>query len=327
MSSKLIFCLHGISDRGEIEVPFEFSSIKFYCDLGFRLIHPVNAVDQRILRPDKLTGTICKDKLIPRRIKGGQDVFVENMDAEINKLKYVPNQSTGKIKLNNMVFKVSLTDMSEPIFFQNFGLHLCKSTGESIKLMGIDDFYRILKDKARSLRRLINDTFFSYSDIFGFLRDAIARFDLDPSRTEICMFTCRGFEPGAPGQTPMALDVRRGGGFKDVHYDEMLFLENGVALVSQKVFHEYNVGEKYNPKFIPIANEVSKLILSSRFDNDLKLSKDKMFSERPLSVNIGYSVYGGKYKRNHKTHRSSLRKYRLRRRTKRERRKIKKRMK
>lgn len=321
MTSKLIFCAHGVSSRDrEIEVPFEFSSMQFYCDLGFKLMHPVSRLGD-LLDPRFLTDAICKNKVIPRRIKDGEYVEILDMEREINKLKYLP-KSNGKIKLNDMLFIVSVTDRQEIIFRENFGLYYCKPSGEIIKLYDIDFLYGLLEKKARELRKRVEMTSLNYLDVFVLLRDSIARLGINPSRTEICMFTCRVFETGPrPGQTPISFLETRGrrvGGninnkLNLLSYDNMLFLENGVSMVSEEIFNEYNSDEKYNPKFIPIADEVAKLITtfseSSLFHSESNLSNPKSFYEEnkkyselesqiinPNPVNI----YGGKNNKNKK---------------------------
>jgi hypothetical protein len=207
MGSKIIFCAHGLSSRDrEVEIPFEFKSMQFYCDLGFKIMHPINSKNKMPISPHLLTEKICKNKLIPTRIKDEENILILNMETELNKLKYIPDEN-GKIKLNDMLFTLSVKDIQEIILRETIGLYHCNSVGTINKLMNVEDLYLCLERKSKELNIPVLQTKFSYHEIFNLFRDAMARFNIDPSTTEICMFTCRGFDKDKhpPGQTPIAI--------------------------------------------------------------------------------------------------------------------------
>ena len=218
MTSKIIFCAHGVTSPDKmIEIQFEFAEMKFYCDAGFRLMQPSilshDPSNPKLLKPYLLIETIATNKLIPRRIKSGEWIYIQSMDTEINKLKYVADPTTGKIKLNDMLFSVSVTDRHKGIFRENFGIYFCKPDGEIRKLMGIDDLFDFISRKAKLLRQPVTTTRLNYRDVFMLLRDLIATKigpddNFNPEKTEICMFTCRGFDADQdpPGQQPITIN-------------------------------------------------------------------------------------------------------------------------
>lgn len=316
--NKLIFACHGISSEDKmINVPFEFSSIYFFCDLGFKLMEPHDVFDNKI-RPDLLTTSICLNKLIPRRLNSAGDyIKVLKMDEEIDKLNYRPDEQ-GNILLNVMGFNISMADRRVPLHYLNFGVHFCNAAGATRKILGFDELYGMLASKAREQRQSVESTMFNYNDVFGLLRDVTARLRLDPSTTDIAMFSCRSFSESSPGQVPLfsmpmsysisSVGNRRGGFKRDPSdvYSEMLFLDNGVAMVSQDVFRRYNIMEPYNPEFIPIADNFVKLL--AEYNNERRNVKSLTAQYGEESIYRPIEVAGGS--RKSKKHRGRHNKYR-----------------
>jgi hypothetical protein len=316
--NKLIFACHGIASEDKIiEVPFEFSSIYFFCDLGFTLIQPINLLNG-VMRPDLLVDSICQNKLIPRRLDSNRKYTnIIRMDEEIGKLKYRPDEG-GKIQLNYMRFRISMRDRSTPFLYQNFGVYFCNAAGEIRKILGFDELYGMLEAKAREKRQPVEIAVFTYNDVFGLLRDVTARLRIDPTNTDIAMFSCRSFSPSSPEQIPLSTyrippTYKITGGSKrnlSDEYSNMLFLESGVAMVSEEIFNRYNTMQPYNPEFIPIANNFVKLLVEYNNERrNVKMLKESG-EESIYRTSLPIEVAGGS--KRSKKYRSKLNKYRKR---------------
>jgi len=315
--NKLIFACHGIASEDKlIKVPFEFSSMYFFCDLGFTLVTPLN-LDNKPIRPDLLVDSICKNSLIPKRLDSNGRSTVIRIDEEIGNLTYKPDES-GEILLNHMRFRLSMRDRHVPLHYLNFGIHYCDMrTGVITRIIDFDRLYSMLKTKATEKGQSVEIAVFTYIDVFRFLREVAEELMLDPTKIDIAMFSCRSFTPSSPVQIPVSIlpttNYVYQGGFKrnpTDEYSNMLFLENGVAMVSEEIFNKYNIMEPYNPEFIPIANNFVKLLVE--YNNERRASKTS--TERKYdtiySDSLPIEVAGGS--KRSKKYRSKLNKYRKR---------------
>ena len=128
-TSKFIFCGHGFSILGQTTRPlvFEFNSVNFYAELGYKLNNPTTY--RGYSNFTDLIPSICNDRIQPMR-RHHNNTLERIPQSE---LSIFPND--GLILLHKMGFRFKESDIDDENHAYNSGLWFCNSdTGVEVSV-------------------------------------------------------------------------------------------------------------------------------------------------------------------------------------------------
>ena len=282
-TSKFIFCGHGFSILGQNTRPlvFEFNSVNFYAELGYKLNNPTTY--RGYSNFTELIPAICNDRIQPMR-RHHNNTLERIPQSE---LSIFPND--GLILLHKMGFRFKESDIDDETHAYNSGLWYCNSdTGIFRQLLNLNDMLLFINSQDDPSRFAIG-----YSHIFDMIRNQIQNIPeligVDTQNISIEFFTCRSYTGNKKlgEQTPFIINrnnprVLNGGEYinniSSINEDSIIYIDKhkSIAQVSEKIFIKFNM-MNYNDNIKPRKlNRKSKNRKSSnRKSKSKKLSNKK----------------------------------------------------
>ena len=281
-TSKFIFCGHGFSILGQNTRPlvFEFNSVNFYAELGYKLNNPTTY--RGYSNFTELIPSICNDRIQPMR-RHHNNTLERIPQSE---LSIFPND--GLILLHKMGFRFKESDIDDENHAYNSGLWFCNSdTGIFRQLLNLNDMLLFINSQDDPSRFAIG-----YSHIFDMIRNQIQNIPeligVDTQNISIEFFTCRSYTGNKKlgEQTPFIINrnnprILNGGEYvnniSSINEDSIIYIDKhkSIAQVSEKIFIKFNMSN-YNDNIKPRKlNSKSKNKKSKNKKSKNKKSKNK----------------------------------------------------
>ena len=281
-TSKFIFCGHGFSILGQNTRPlvFEFNSVNFYAELGYKLNNPTTY--RGYSNFTELIPSICNDRIQPMR-RHHNNTLERIPQSE---LSIFPND--GLILLHKMGFRFKESDIDDENHAYNSGLWFCNSdTGIFRQLLNLNDMLLFINSQDDPSRFAIG-----YSHIFDMIRNQIQNIPeligVDTQNISIEFFTCRSYTGNKKlgEQTPFITNrnnprILNGGEYvnniSSINEDSIIYIDKhkSIAQVSEKIFIKFNM-RNYNDNIKPRKlNSKSKNKKSKNKKSKNKKSKNK----------------------------------------------------
>lgn len=248
-TNKFIFCGHGFSILRQQTRPlvFEFNSVNFYAELGYKLNNPTSY--RGYSNFTELIPAICNDRIQPMR-RHHNNTLERIPQSE---LSIFPND--GLITLHKMGFRFKESDIDDENHAYNSGLWFCNSdTGIFRQLLNLNDMLLFINSQDDPSRFAIG-----YSHIFDMIRNQIQNIPeligVDTQNISIEFFTCRSYTGNKKlgEQTPFIINrnnprVLNGGEY----INNIIYIDKhkSIAQVSEKIFIKFNM-MNYNDNIKP----------------------------------------------------------------------------
>lgn len=256
-TSKFIFCGHGFSILGQNTRPlvFEFNSVNFYAELGYKLNNPTTY--RGYSNFTELIPSICNDRIQPMR-RHHNNTLERIPQSE---LSIFPND--GLITLHKMGFRFKESDINDENHAYNSGLWFCNSdTGIFRQLLNLNDMLLFINSQDDPSRFAIG-----YSHIFDMIRNQIQNIPeligVDTQNISIEFFTCRSYTGNKKlgEQTPFIINrnnprILNGGEYinniSNNNENSIIYIDKNksIAQVSEKMFIKFNM-MNYNDSIKP----------------------------------------------------------------------------
>ena len=287
-TSKFIFCGHGFSILGQKTRPlvFEFNSVNFYAELGYKLNNPITYREYSNFT--ELIPSICNDRIQPMR-RHHNNTLERIPQSE---LSIFPND--GLILLHKMGFRFKESDIDDENHAYNSGLWFCNSdTGIFRQLLNLNDMLLFINSQDDPSRFAIG-----YSHIFDMIRNQIQNIPeligVDTQNISIEFFTCRSYTGNKKlgEQTPFIINrnnprILNGGEYinniSNNNENSIIYIDKNksIAQVSEKIFIKFNM-MNYNDSIKPrkLNRKSSNRKSKNRKSSNRKLSNRKYSNKK-----------------------------------------------